>query len=290
MMMHQKVAHPSAKMKYIIKQLINKSLLACIFIIVILPLVSPMQDFTYFINKTENMSMINLNYGEDILFMDPWFRYDDYSLDDCINNLANGNEINQFSIRNLYLDCGEYSLYNFIKYIKENNFELILGSGLDSSEITSANQLASFFNITVINHDSDYNSVNDINNNVFIIGNSNKNTLTNELIGSWSYSSGESIARFIVNNSYVKIILGGTESADTIRIIDSIIEKTNYYESFTEDCILLEGCDYVCYPGDFNRDGFITVAETFVYLEDFSYKKVSEPDLTKAVKKWISEI
>ena len=207
-----------------------------------------MQTFTY---KVGNNKVFMSQATTDKF--DIAFRYNEKNFDSCLAGRLNENMSANITLNMKVLDvgCDIYSLYNFIRFIRENNanFSIVLSKKLSSNEISKATSLASLFQISRIVYDSNVSNLAS-EGNLIVIGNSNMNNITKRIIGNWKYSINDSIIYFASTNTSVKLVLAGTSQEDTIRAIDSLINYTTYFESFTEDCILIRGCEN---PEDFSK-------------------------------------
>ncbi len=276
-------------MKKINKYLLKKQVIILILILT-LPLAMSFQDYIYYLDN-DALNLMNASYEADIFSQkDLWFRYRENSFSSCFENQINDNtDTYNFDTLILELDCDEYNLYNLIRFLRDNkdNFILVKGRGLSIEEASSANALASFLQINNIKQDTDYSSVPE--GNVILIGKPSRNSLTEDLMD-WNYASGEGIARFIVENEKIKIILAGTDVQDTLDVIKSFTDKVHYYESFTEDCLIIEGCDYVCYPADLSCNENIDSRELLLYIDEYYNSKASRDNIIDALIKWIYEL
>lgn len=275
------------------KMRINKciicGLLVVTFLLFLVGLGNALKILTYEANEFDEIEILEVAGSGDV---DMFFRYDETDLGSCLAGLAVDPDVEQFdfSMTMLELDCGSYSFYHMIKFIRNNsgNIHFVLGKGLTETERASATLLAQFFQINNMKKDSDYLiPAQEIQKNMIIVGNSYSNELTYDLIGEWNNSK-ETLFQFIVNESFIKIIIAGTSSEDTIKMIDSLKNMVSYYESFTEDCVVVTGCEAVevYSAADVNYDMDIDSREILEFVDKYYNEEADIKQVFRVIDRW----
>lgn len=257
-----------------------------IFVLMNISIAEALQTFTY---KIDNSGMQMALYESDTLDSDYAFRYKEMTLFSCVNNLLTGDTQKlDLNFNVLDVDCNTYSLYNMINFIRENSnqMSMVLGSSIDDSEKNAAMDLALFFNINNVRRDSELTENIFLNENIIVIGNSNLNSITARLSGTWSYNSGESIIRLIENKGKLKIIIAGTSSADAVKAMQSLKDYTDYFESFNGNCLVLTGCEKVI-SADANNNGILTLTETLFFADRWINGQVGLDNILDAINLWL---
>lgn len=117
------------------------------------------------------------------------------------------------------------------------DYTLVLGSGISSSEVASCAEFAGMFRIEKGKLDSEISIEEE---NLILVGNSNNNSLVKSLIGDWNFTSGESLVRIYNSSNSYFLIVAGTNPEDTVNAINKIKEYSNYvnFSKYSETKII----------------------------------------------------
>lgn len=266
-------------------------LLAVAFLLLV-GIVNALKILTYELNDFDEIEILEVTGSGDV---DVFFRYDETDLGSCLAGLDVNPDVEQFdfSMTMLELDCGSYSFYHLIKFIRNNsdNIHFVLGEKLTETERVSADSLAQFLQINNIKNESDYSvSAQDIKQNMIIIGNSYSSDLTYDLVGEWNDSK-KTLFQFIVEEGFIKIIIAGANPNDTVKVIDSVKNTVNYYESFTGDCVVVTGCEAteVYSKADVNYDMEIDSEEILDFMDKYYNEEAEMKQVFNVIDNWLED-
>ncbi len=157
----------------------------------------------------------------------------------------------------------EPTIYNALQGITSDSgylgYRIVPGSTANPAEVAAASDLAAFLageagQETLVKYPSEL-SPDD--NSLIVIGNSNINSKTFELIGTWTREPNEGIIQLVVDqDGYVNLVIAGSNSDQTDMIIDNIIMN---YGSYSDEL----STDYVLV-----RDGVIVSDDALVVTRD----------------------
>jgi len=254
-------------------------------ILVNLGIVTALQVFTY---KIDSTGMQVVSFESDIF--DSAFRYNELTLDSCVNGFFSGDGDQEISISMdiFEVDCGTYSLYNMIKFIRDNygEMDVVLGEGLDAYEILVAEELARFYGITNIRNAGDLIGDSSLmDRNMIVVGNSDANVITEELIGDWTYGIGESVIVLIADNEKIKVVVAGTSQVETVRAMQSLQDYTTSFESFNSDCVIFTGCEKSM-PADIDNNLIVDLSELLIFINKWQNLEVDFEQVLETIDWW----
>lgn len=266
----------------------KNKLLLLMGILILISLVSASQYFTYYVEDGSIYLLELISEKNDVAF-----RFNEESKFDCLESSLQGTNLSgnisdikiKMNVREI--DCEDLSMYSLAKFIrdKKSDFEVIYG---ENSEYQAAWAISSFFNISEIKSDEG-----DINfeKNLIVVGNSNYNKITKELIGEWNYSTENPIIKIIEkDNEPLRVIIAGNSGEGTYLAVGSFIVLVYNLDELksSSDCVIITGCEKPFSEADIDFDGIVSSYELLKFIDRFENLEISFNQLLDAKSKWDS--
>ena len=121
-----------------------------------------------------------------------------------------------------------------------------------------------------------------------MIGSSGVNSFTYEFFGEWNYSMNDPIFKIIQDEDDIYAIFAGSDALLTKKAIDVIINESEYYDTFSTDCLVVNGCE-IKPSSDMDGNEITTFKEIVVLTRLFFKTMVAKEDFVSSVKRWITD-